>query len=73
MNDERHFYVIAGSNTERYALELMSKAGITYSVELGEFFGYFREKTGEVVNRYTITESDCKKVANYIRKTRSSK
>ena len=73
MNDERDFYVVAGSDVEKHALDFMSKAGIKYSVELGELFGYFSARTGEVVNKYIITENDRKKVGDYIRKTQSSK
>ena len=73
MNDERYFYVIAGSDVEKHVIDLMSKAGIKCSVELGELFGYFDAETGEVINKYTISESDRKKVGDYIRKTRSSK
>ena len=73
MNDERYFYVVVGSDIEKHMLDLISKVGVKCSVELGELFGYFGAETGEVVNRYIISESDRKKVGDYIRKTRSSK
>ena len=74
MNNERHFYVVANSDTEKYILDLIRKAGVTnISVELGSIFGYFCSDTGEILNKYFISEDDRKKVGDYLRATKYSK
>ena len=73
MNDIKHFYVIAGSDNEKYVLDLVGKAGAKVSVELGEIWGYFVRETGEILNKYYITERDRRKVGDYLRATKYAK
>ena len=69
MEELKHFYVITGSDTEKYVLDLIQKANATVFIDCGEFVN----ETGEILNKYYITERDRKKVGNYLRATKYSK
>ncbi len=74
MGKWKGFYVPAGSDVEKYALELVHSVDTKHPLmcELGALFGYF-DKNGVLLNRYLIHNSDHKKVMNYLksRKNRS--
>ena len=73
MDELKHFYVIAGSENERYVLDLVRKAGATVSLEIGKVWGYYVEETGEILHKYYITERDRRKVGDYLRATKYAK
>jgi len=73
MGDIKHFYVIAGSDVEKYILDLIQKAKAKVFLGVGPGFGYFVKETGELVHKYYITERDRKKVGDYLRATKFSK
>ena len=73
MDELKHFYVIAGSENERYTLDLIRKAGATVSLEIGKVWAYYVKETGEILHKYYITECDRRKVGDYLRATKYAK